>query len=128
MSTDNMKDKLKGNFGALQGLKKQESSDNNNDNQNHNRIDNENENTVKNNNENPTDSSNSNVSNIEDKLKGLALKSKKRKIKNVTYGLYEDQQEDMKKIAAKLDIGINELMRESMDLVIELLKQQLQDR
>lgn len=119
MSTDSMKDKLKGNFGALQGLKKQESVDNSNDNANHNRIDNA----------NPTQISNNTgkVSSIEDKLKGITSKSRKRKIKNVTYGLYEDQQEDVREIASELGLGVNEFMRESMDIVIELFKQQMND-
>lgn len=119
MSTDNMKDKLKGSLAGLQGLKTQESSNNNNDNQKHNRIDNA----------NPTQISNNTgkVSSIEDKLKGITSKSRKRKIKNVTYGLYEDQQEDVREIASELGLGVNEFMRESMDLVIELLKQQMND-
>lgn len=124
MSTSNMKDKLKGNFGALQGLKKQEDSNNHKCNNNNTNNSYDNNNQIENN----TDKSNASASSIEDKLRGFALKSKKRKIKNATYGLYEDQQEDVRRIASDLNLGVNEFMRESMDLVIELFNQQLEDK
>lgn len=62
--------------------------------------------------------------NIQNKINEMKQKSEKRKIKNVTFGIYEDQQDSIRGIADKLDVSLNEFMRDSLDLVIELFKEE----
>ena len=112
MSMDKLKKQMSENVGALNGLDKQNKSSNPNDNQNHNS------------NDNITDNNTSNT--LEDRVQSVKFKgSTKRKIKNVTFGLYEDQQESIKEIADVLGLGINEFMRESADMIIDIFNNKL---
>lgn len=109
MSIDKLKNQIGDGIGILNGLGKN-SEHNNNNNQNHNSNHNRNDNQKP---------------NIEDKVKELKNKNKKRKIKNSTYGLYEDQIESIQEIASALDMKINEFMRYSQDMMIDLFKKEL---
>ena len=109
-------EKLKGSIGAITGLQntnnKQNQSDNQNISENHNLNHNRN--------------NNSNNNTLEDRIESVKIKGKaKRKIKNVTFGLYEDQQEALKKIAETNELALNEFMRESMDMIIDIFNDKL---
>ena len=96
MSMDNMKNKLTENLGALKGLEN------------------------KSNNENEVSENN-----IQQKINEIKQKGEKRKIKNVTFGIYEDQQESIREITDKLGISLNEFMRDSLDIVIDLFNKEI---
>lgn len=111
---DKLKKQMSENVGALNGLDKKNNSSNINDNQNHNSNSNDN---ITNNNTSDT---------LEDRIQSVKFKGKaKRKIKNVTFGLYEDQQESIKELADVLGLGINEFMRESADMIIDIFNNKL---
>lgn len=93
---DNMKNKLTENLGALKGLEN------------------------KSNNENEVSENN-----IQQKINEIKQKGEKRKIKNVTFGIYEDQQESIREITDKLGISLNEFMRDSLDIVIDLFNKEI---
>ena len=107
-------EKLKGSIGAINGIQ------NKNNKQNDNQNINENNNLIHNRNHN------SNNNTLEDRIESVKIKGKaKRKIKNVTFGLDEDQQEALKEIAEINDLALNEFMRESMDMIIDIFNDKL---
>ena len=109
-------EKLKGSIGAITGLQSTNNKQNQNNNQNTNENDNSNDNI----------NHNSNNNTLEDRIESVKIKGKaKRKIKNVTFGLYEDQQEALREIAETNDLALNEFMRESMDMIIDIFNDKL---
>lgn len=68
---------------------------------------------------------NNNDYGVENTLRKIKKLSDKRKVKNVTYGLYADQQESIKEIVEKLGISANDFMRENVDLIIKIAKENL---
>lgn len=110
-----IKNKLNASMGALSGLKsKNDKQENDNNNQNNNQNNNRNH--------------NNNDKSLEQRIEDVKIKGKaKRKIKNVTFGLYEDQQQSLKEIAEANELALNEFMRESIDMIIDMFNDKLEN-
>lgn len=106
-----IKNKLNASVGALSGLENKKESNVNN---------------ILNHNDNDNMNHNSNNNTLENRIESVKIKGRtKRKIKNVTFGLYEDQQESLKEIADTNDLALNEFMRESVDMIIDIFNDKL---
>ncbi len=98
MSTNNIKEDISKNLGALSGISKKSS-------------------------EGITSNQESTADKISNKFEELKKNAKKKNLKNVTFGLYEYQNEDLKKLSKKYGINKNELMRETLDIILDLLEE-----
>ncbi len=96
MSVDNIKNDISKSLGALSGISKKRNDSVNSEDQ---------------------------TDHINHKFQALKNNAKKKNLKNVTFGLYEYQNQELKKLSKKYGLNKNEFLREALDIIIDALKE-----